>query len=252
MVLYRCMAIQCCMAMYCAVWLYGSKRSAGQCESHVLSEIHRKYRKYTPKKYIESYINSYITVRLYAYIHATRPTNERASMAADVPSFLAEHELSQYAAAFEDNGWDSITALRDISDADLEVLEKDVAMKSGHRSRLRRALGKVAAPAPPAALPAPPAPPPPVAHAAYVVGVIRLRWLWCALWHGASSGVPYMSKRRQRHRQNGAGRPRGTTRDRPGVDRTQRMASSLGHFSGVRGRIDTVEVAMVVFVAWRV
>lgn len=73
-----------------------------------------------------------------------RPT-QPASMAADVPSFLAEHELSQYAAAFEENGWDSIAALRDISDADLEVRAADAppicAINVQLSSRLRRQRG---------------------------------------------------------------------------------------------------------------
>ena len=81
-------------------------------------------------------------------------------MAETVVTFLAAHELSMYAAAFDEHGWDSLSALRDISDADLVQLEKDVAIKSGHSSRLRRALGKVVAPAAPAVPAAPAAPPP--------------------------------------------------------------------------------------------
>ena len=77
------------------------------------------------------------------------PVAPAGGMAATVEEFLAEHELSRYAEAFDEYGWDSLIALRNISDADLVQLQTDVAMKSGHSSRLRVALGKVvAAPAP--------------------------------------------------------------------------------------------------------
>ena len=73
-----------------------------------------------------------------------------------IAALLAEHSLSMYAKDFDEHGWDSLTALQEISDGDLEQLIADVAMKSGHISRLRKALGKApVAPAaePPAACP---------------------------------------------------------------------------------------------------
>jgi len=81
-------------------------------------------------------------------------------MAETVEAFLAEHELSRYAEAFDEHGWDSLIALRNISDTHLVQLESSVAMKIGHRSRLRAALGKAAAPPVPSAPSAPSAPPP--------------------------------------------------------------------------------------------
>ena len=83
-----------------------------------------------------------------------------------IATFLATHELSSYAAACEEHGWDSLPALQAISDDDLKQLVADVEMKSGHAARLRSALGKAppAAAAPPAqstpgAVPAMPADP---------------------------------------------------------------------------------------------
>ena len=121
-----------------------------------------KYRKYSRKYYSRSYSKLYITVQMYAYsLHTSLAYGRFAcEMAETVEAFLAAHELSSYADAFDNHGWDSLNALRDISDADLRQLEEDVSMKSGHSSRLRRALGKVAAPAGPPA-PAVPAGPPP-------------------------------------------------------------------------------------------
>ena len=77
--------------------------------------------------------------------------------ASSIAALLAEHDLSTYAEDFEEHGWDSLTALQNISDGDLEQLIADVAMKSGHISRLRKALGKAPvarATAPPAVGPA--------------------------------------------------------------------------------------------------
>lgn len=77
--------------------------------------------------------------------------------ASSIAALLAEHDLSTYAKDFEEHGWDSLTALQNISDGDLEQLIADVAMKSGHISRLRKALGKAPvarATAPPAVRPA--------------------------------------------------------------------------------------------------
>ena len=77
--------------------------------------------------------------------------------ASSIAALLAEHDLSTYAKDFEEHGWDSLTALQNISDGDLEQLIADVAMKSGHISRLRKALGKAPvarATAPPAVGPA--------------------------------------------------------------------------------------------------
>ena len=73
-------------------------------------------------------------------------------MSQTTATFLAEHDLSSYTAAFDEHGWDSLPALQDISDDDLKQLVTDVAMKSGHAARLRTALAK--APAAAAAAPA--------------------------------------------------------------------------------------------------
>ena len=66
-------------------------------------------------------------------------------MSQTTATFLAEHDLSSYTAAFDEHGWDSLPALQDISDDDLKQLVTDVAMKSGHAARLRTALGKAPA-----------------------------------------------------------------------------------------------------------
>ena len=82
---------------------------------------------------------------------------------------LQRAELTQYAAAFEDKGWDSVTHLLKIKEEQLAVLIKDVQMKSGHalRLRLRQALNlpppPIGGPAVPLAADAPPPPPPPPA-----------------------------------------------------------------------------------------
>ena len=49
-------------------------------------------------------------------------------MSQTTATFLAAHDLSSYAAAFDDHGWDSLPALQDISDDDLKQLVTDVAM----------------------------------------------------------------------------------------------------------------------------
>ena len=69
----------------------------------------------------------------------------RPQMSQTTATFLAEHDLSSYTAAFDEHGWDSLPALQDISDDDLKQLVTDVAMKSGHAARLRTALGKAPA-----------------------------------------------------------------------------------------------------------
>ena len=58
----------------------------------------------------------------------------------EVASTLALHGLSEYAAAFDTQGWDKMSDLYDIDSVDLEVLMKDVQMKPGHRVRLRKML----------------------------------------------------------------------------------------------------------------
>ena len=84
------------------------------------------------------------------------------SDASSTAALLAEHSLSTYAEAFDERGWGSLTALQDISDGDLKQLIADVAMKSGHISRLRKALGKV---------PVTPAAAPPAVHQTEAQGV---------------------------------------------------------------------------------
>ena len=65
----------------------------------------------------------------------------------DIPSSVAEllqrAELTQYAAAFEEEGWDSVTHLLNIKEEQLAVLITDVKMKSGHA--LRSASAKLSA-----------------------------------------------------------------------------------------------------------
>ena len=51
---------------------------------------------------------------------------------ATVQDFLALHALSQYADAFIDEGWDSLSQLLSLSEANLHVLITDTKMKSGH------------------------------------------------------------------------------------------------------------------------
>ena len=63
------------------------------------------------------------------------------SAAASVSEFLQEAELHEYIGAFLEQGWDSLTQLKAITDADLALLIADVKMKSGHAARLRKALG---------------------------------------------------------------------------------------------------------------
>jgi hypothetical protein len=47
-----------------------------------------------------------------------------------VSELLQRAELEQYAAAFEEQGYDSLSQLRDISESDLVDLIKDVKMKN--------------------------------------------------------------------------------------------------------------------------
>ena len=90
-------------------------------------------------------------------------------MATTVRELLEQHELGQYAAAFDEEGWDSLPNLRAILAVDISQLVADTKMKSGHVVRLRVALGlppasaaphEPAAPAPPAPAPAAASPPP--------------------------------------------------------------------------------------------
>jgi hypothetical protein len=59
-----------------------------------------------------------------------------------VAELLQRAELVQYAEAFEEQGYDSMQQLRDITEADLADLVRDVNMKKGHVKRLHAALGK--------------------------------------------------------------------------------------------------------------
>ena len=59
-----------------------------------------------------------------------------------VAEFLGLHQLDSYAAAFDEEGWDSLQQLRTVDASALEQLITDVKMKSGHAFRLRAALGK--------------------------------------------------------------------------------------------------------------
>ena len=86
-----------------------------------------------------------------------------------VSELLEKAELQEYCDAFEEEGYDSLSQLRKITENDLVDLIKDVQMKKGHVKRLRAALGlpevsaagSSAGPAPaapaPAAAPQPPA-----------------------------------------------------------------------------------------------
>ena len=73
-----------------------------------------------------------------------------------VGEWLTRHELSTYAAAFEEEGWDSRNQLPSIQEDDLPRLVEDVKMKSGHVARLRAALQQAQQQQQP-----PPPPPPP-------------------------------------------------------------------------------------------
>ena len=87
-----------------------------------------------------------------------------------VAELLAGHNLSVYAAAFDDEGWDDVQQLLNISVAEFAKLVADVQMKSGHAARLRKALklpedsvgeaAKQSAPPPPVPPPGPPPQPP--------------------------------------------------------------------------------------------
>ena len=59
-----------------------------------------------------------------------------------VSQLLQRAELLQYADAFEEQGYDSLSQLRDITEADFVDLISDVQMKKGHVKRLRKALGQ--------------------------------------------------------------------------------------------------------------
>ena len=83
-----------------------------------------------------------------------------------VSELLEKAELQEYCDAFEEEGYDSLSQLRKITENDLVDLIKDVQMKKGHVKRLRAALGlpevsaagSSAGPAPAALAPAAPAP----------------------------------------------------------------------------------------------
>ena len=49
-------------------------------------------------------------------------------MAQTVGAFLASQELSEYEAAFEDEGWDSLSALLKICDEDFATLRSSLLM----------------------------------------------------------------------------------------------------------------------------
>ena len=59
-----------------------------------------------------------------------------------VSELLQRAELLQYADAFKEQGYGSIPQLRDITEADLVDLIRDVQMRKGHVKRLRKASGK--------------------------------------------------------------------------------------------------------------
>ena len=102
------------------------------------SPLYSDYGAYTAVSYTPTYTAKGPVVIQPDAPWSTRSMNNASSIAA----LLAEHDLSTYAKDFEEHGWDSLTALQNISDGDLEQLIADVAMKSGHISRLRKALGK--------------------------------------------------------------------------------------------------------------
>ena len=58
-----------------------------------------------------------------------------------VDELLASADLSAYAQSFEEEGWDSLAALRAITEDELQVLMASVRMKRGHEVRLRKVLG---------------------------------------------------------------------------------------------------------------
>lgn len=55
---------------------------------------------------------------------------------------LERAELGQYAAAFDKEGYDSLSQLHGITEEDLTELIADVNMKKGHVKRLLAALGR--------------------------------------------------------------------------------------------------------------
>ena len=91
-----------------------------------------------------------------------------------VSELLEKAELQEYCDAFEEEGYDSLSQLRKITENDLVDLIKDVQMKKGHVKRLCAALGlpevsaagSSAGPAPAAPAPAAPAPAAPAPAAA--------------------------------------------------------------------------------------
>ena len=58
-----------------------------------------------------------------------------------VSELLEKAELQEYCDAFEEEGYDSLSQLRKITENDLVDLIKDVQMRKGHVKRLRAALG---------------------------------------------------------------------------------------------------------------
>ena len=59
-----------------------------------------------------------------------------------VSELLERAELGQYAAAFDKEGYDSLSQLHGITEEDLTELIADVNMKKGHVKRLLAALGR--------------------------------------------------------------------------------------------------------------
>ena len=59
-----------------------------------------------------------------------------------VSELLQRAQLQQYVAAFEEQGYDSLSQLHGITDEDLTELIADVNMKKGHVKRLLEALGR--------------------------------------------------------------------------------------------------------------
>ena len=130
-----------CMGLYGAVWVYGPAGQPGQRVAHVWAVIHRHTPPYISFSYSKLYSN--YTAKRPLYGHASDSQDQVIRMAQALPSvadFLASIELSSYAEAFDEHGWDSLRALFDINESDLNQLITDVGMKSGHAARFRRAL----------------------------------------------------------------------------------------------------------------
>ena len=111
----------------------------------------------------------------YTYIETCRDVcppwdlARRLTMADDVPAFLKEHGLESFVTAFADEGYDSVTVLRELDRPEFDKLVEVTGMKPGHAAKLRRALGVAPAPAP---APAPAEAPKKAAGAAGAAGAV--------------------------------------------------------------------------------